>query len=198
MRISSVVAVGLVVSLSSAALANHIPGHSNSDPIFPVPIPGQEFFDGGILFVTAIGPQSGREIVHTSFDITFVSDGATPASNLLVNINMGLFDEFGDFFSVSFALLAPDLPSCSGAATFTGTFETDALNGTTTPSFFPPYSIVSLQIGAELSDGTAGQIDGSGYFVDSFINFELAPVPAPGSAAAGLLGLAGLGARRRR
>ena len=56
-----VIAAGLAVSgLPRGVRADHIPNHDNDDPIFPVPIPGQEFFSGGILFVTAIGPQAGQ------------------------------------------------------------------------------------------------------------------------------------------
>ena len=78
----SVIVAGLAVSgLPRDVTADHIPGHGTGDPIFPVPFPGQEFFDGGILFVTALGPEGGSEIHNTSFDITWVSDGATPCSH---------------------------------------------------------------------------------------------------------------------
>ncbi len=163
-----VIATGLAVSgFPRGVQADHIPGHSNDDPIFPVPIPGQEYFDGGILFVTAIGPPSGSEIFNTSFDITYVSDGATPASDLHITVGIWL-DEQNPVFAET-SVNGTDLGFGSGPGTFQGTFETSVLNGFAVESFFfPPYSIVDLSIGA-----IDGGIQGSGYFVDSFINFDL-------------------------
>ena len=159
-----VIAVGLAVSgFTRGVQAEHIPNHNDDDPIFPVPIPGQEFFDGGILFVTAIGPQGGREIHNTSFDITYVSDGATPASDLHITVGMVLGQNY-----VETNVDGSDLGFGSGPGTFQGTFETSELNGITVEGFFPPYSIVDLSIGS-----IDGGIQGSGYFVDSFINFDL-------------------------
>ncbi len=163
-----VVATGLAVSgFSRAVQADHIPSHSNADPIFPVPLPGQEIFTGGILFVTAIGPPGGSEIHNTSFDITYVSDGATPASDLHITVGMVLGEKNPVF--VETHVDGTDLGFGSGPGEFQGTFETSALNGVAIESFLvAPYSIVDISIGS-----ITGQIDGSGYFVDSFINFDL-------------------------
>ena len=163
-----VIATGLAVSgFPRDVQADHIPGHSNDDPIFPVPIPGQEFFTGGIIFITAIGPLGGSEIHNTSFDITYVSDGATPASDLHITVGMMLGEQ--DPVFVETHVNGTDLGFGSGPGIFQGTFETSALNGVAVESFlFPPYSIVDLSIGA-----IDGGIKGTGYFVDSFINFDL-------------------------
>ncbi len=156
-----------IASSPRDVVADHIPGHSNDDPVFPVPIPGQEFFSGGIVFVTAIGPVAGVEIHNTSFDITYVSDGATPASDL--HITVGLAINPDDPISVEFVVNGSDLGFGSGPGTFKGTLETDAFNGIPLQGFLPPYSILDISIGA-----INGGIDGTGYFVDSFINFDVA------------------------
>ena len=162
-----VIAAGLTVSgFPRGVQADHIPNHDNDDPIFPVPIPGQDFFSGGILFVTAIGPPGGSEIFNTSFDITYVSDGATPASDLHITVGMLLGEK--DPVYVETHVDGTDLGFGSGPGTFQGTFETSVLNGIAVQGFFPPYSIVDLSIGA-----INGGINGTGYFVDSFINFDL-------------------------
>ncbi len=162
-----VIAAGLAVSgLTRGVQADHIPDHDNDDPIFPVPIPGQEFFDGGILFVTALGPPGGSEIHNTSFDITYVSDGATPAKDLHITVGMVLGEKNPVY--VETHVIGTDLGFGSGPGIFQGIFETSALNGIAVEGFFPPYSIVDLSIGS-----IDGGIQGTGYFVDSFINFDL-------------------------
>jgi len=156
----------LTLAVPGGVRADHIPGHDNDDPIFPVPIPGQEFFNGGIVFVTALGPLGGQEIHNATFDITYVSDGATPASDLHITVGMVIGGESPDY--VEAVVNGSDLGFGSGAGTFSGTFETAALNGIANEGFFPPYSIVDLSIGS-----IDGGIDGTAYFVDSFINFDL-------------------------
>jgi len=157
-----------LLATATNTLADHINGHDNCDPVFPVPLPGQQFFDGGILFVTAIGPVDGDIITNTTFDITWVSDGATPASDLQIHGSVQV-DETLAYFTVTGA----DLGFGSGPGEFKGTFSTDELNGVVWPSFFfPPYSIVDLEISA-----VNGGIQGSAYFVDSFINFDVIPAP---------------------
>ena len=51
-----VAALSAALALSAGSSADHIPGHQNGDPTFPMPIPGQNDFSGGIAFVTLIGP----------------------------------------------------------------------------------------------------------------------------------------------
>jgi hypothetical protein len=144
--------------------ADHILGHENDDPTFPCPIPGQQDFSGGIMFVTLIGPIEGMVITGTTFDITYVSDGTTPASDLLLHGSVMVDDDF-----VEFNVTGADLGFGSGPGTFHGTLHTDSLNGEAWESFFfPPYSIVNLEVGA-----VDGAIQGTGYFVDSFIIFDV-------------------------
>lgn len=186
------ISVATIASIISGAVADHIPGHDNDSNVHPMPLPGQEFFTGGILFVTAIGPIGGREILSTDFDITWVSDGATPASNLEIFVSMFIDDGFGNITQNEIHVTGADLGFGSGPGTFTGLFSTDAFNGLAVESFlFPPNSIVNLTIGA-----TTGGIDGTSYFENSFINYNLAPIPTPASTA--LLAIAGVTATRRR
>ena len=77
--------VGLI-ALAPPTLADHIEGHNRSDPIFPVPLPSREHFNGGAAFVSALGPVGGMETTNTEFDITYVSDGATPASEIAIDV----------------------------------------------------------------------------------------------------------------
>jgi hypothetical protein len=77
---------GAMITGNHMALADHLPGHNDSDPSFPIPIPGQSDFNGrgSIIFVTLIWPPGGTTIFDTNLDITYVSDGATPASDLVI------------------------------------------------------------------------------------------------------------------
>lgn len=162
-RIAALAFATATVALTLPLSADHIDGHSNDDPIFPVPIPGSDIFTGGIIFITAIGPLEGSEIFSTEFDITYVSDGATPASDMLIVVGFPTTTDY-----VEIHVSGADLGFGDGPGTFTGTLTTDALNGITVGSFFPPYSLVFLDIGA-----VNGQIDGVGYFEKSFINFDV-------------------------
>jgi len=162
-----VAACGLAMT-GIPALADHIPGHDNCDSEFPMPLPGQQFFSGGILFVTFIGPLEDDVITNTTFDITWVSDGATPASNLFLALTVQV-----DFQFVEFCLSGADLGFGSGPGTFKGTLSTDALNGVVWPGFMPPNSTPELFIDAV----GGGGIQGTSFFVDSFIRFDVIPAP---------------------
>ncbi len=97
-----------------------------------------------------------------------MSDGATPASEIQLHGTVQVDNDFAEF-----TVTGEDLGFGSGPGTFKGTFSTDALNGVVWPSpLFPPHSIVDLQI-----DAINGGIEGYGYFVDSFINFDVIPAP---------------------
>jgi hypothetical protein len=110
--------LAIVILNDGGVLADHIPGHDNSDPIFPVPIPGQSDFSGGgsILFVSLIGPNDGANIYDTNLDITYVSDGITQASDIILVASM-IVDGVSQELDISGA----DLGFGSGAGTFVGT-----------------------------------------------------------------------------
>jgi len=167
------VAAAAVLTLGSPAAADHIPGHSNEDPVFPVPIPGQGEFSGGAMWVTAIGPIGGNEISNATFDITFVSDGQTPASDLLLNVSL-FIDEPGGVVQVETVVTGADLGLGSGPGKFSGTFETTDLNGIAVENFLvAPNSTIDVIVDAV----GGGGIQGTGYFVDSFIYFDIVTDP---------------------
>ena len=123
-----VIAAGLAVAAFPRGVQGaHIPDQNDDEAICPGPIPGQEFFGGGILFVTAIGPLGGSEIHNTSCDITYVSDGATPAKDLHITVGMVLGEKNPVY--VETHVIGTDLGFGSGPGPFVGTFETAALNG---------------------------------------------------------------------
>ncbi len=167
--------------------AGHIAGHQDSDPVFPVPIPGREFFDGGALFVTAIGPVEGTIITNTQFDITYASDGITPASDIAIDVSAPVDGRFREVH-----ITGADLGFGSGPGTFTGMFETDELNGEVWQ--FPDFSnsLIDIRI-----DSVAGGIQGIGFFQDSFINMDVIPVPEPSTLGLLTLGIIGLVGRPR-
>ncbi len=174
MRISTRI---LVVLFAGVALwvapfdtaAEHIPNHEDCDLTFPMPIPGQDECckEGQVMFVTLIGPIDEYVITNTTFDITYVTDGVTPASDLQLHGTLTLQGGAASFF-----LTGADLGFGSGPGTFTGTLETDVLNGIATPGFFPPYSILDLQV-----DSVSGGIEGFAYFENSFIICDVIPAP---------------------
>ncbi|MHC5114433.1 MAG: hypothetical protein ACYTGP_08410 [Planctomycetota bacterium] len=172
--LTAAAAVGLL-AWGHPASADHIPGHSNEDPTFPVPIPGQSEFSGGAMWVTAIGPVGGSEMHSATFDITFVSDGQTPASDLLLNVSLFIDEGPAGVNQVETVVTGADLGFGSGPGTFHGTFETTDLNGIAVEHFLvAPYSLMDIIVDAV----GGGGIQGTGYFVDSFIHFDLVGAPS--------------------
>jgi len=167
--------------------AGHIPGHQDSDPVFPMPIPGREFFEGGgdeevVFFVDAFGPVQGTIITNTRFDITYVSDGITPASDIVIAVSAPV-----DMQSREFHITGADLGFGSGSGTFIGTFETDELNGEVWQEIPDFPSIIHIRI-----ESVVGGIRGVGFFQDSFINLDVIPVPEPSAFGLLTLGIVGL------
>jgi hypothetical protein len=161
----------LAASLAAPALADHINDHDPCDPVFPAPLPGQEHFSGGAAWVSAIGPIGGSEVTNARFDITYVSDGETPASEMLLNVGMWV-DTKSESIYVETIVTGADLGFGSGAGTFHGTFETTVLNGVAVEHFLvAPNSLIDVIIDA--SGG--GGIQGTAYFVDSAILFDVIP-----------------------
>ena len=167
--------------MSITTQADHINNHSECDPIFPCPLPGQNDFNGGIMWVTLIGPVEDSIISGTTFDITWVSDGATPASDLLLHGSVMVDNDFVDF-----TVTGADLGFGSGPGTFKGTISTDALNGIAWPFFLvAPYSIVDLMVDSV----NGGGIQGYAYFAEgSFIKFDVVEPGCPSACPADLDG----------
>lgn len=200
MRLQNYWALAVVTGLALSAgqvRANHIPGHSNDDPIFPCPFPTQEFWNGDcvIAFITLIGPDGGETIYTTNLDITYVSDGVTPPSDLIIVISTFVDGEFREL-----DISGADLGFGSGPGTYQGTWETDIFNGVIDGGFPGPFSTINLDLGS-----TSGPVCGNAYFVDSFINFTIQePAPIPSVSQWGfavltllLLGVAAIVFRRR-
>ncbi|MCC6908553.1 MAG: hypothetical protein IT430_11465 [Phycisphaerales bacterium] len=160
---SLAVALAAILTIPAVASADHIPGHHNYDPTWPVPIPGREFFNGGVLFVDAIGPLGGYEITNATFDITYVSDGATPASDIVI---VAAIQTQSGYLETE--VTGADLGFGSGPGTFKGTFATHALDGVVERGFLGPYSLMHLTI-----DSLQGGIQGEGYFVQSAIVLDV-------------------------
>ncbi|MCL4196876.1 MAG: hypothetical protein KJZ69_05225 [Phycisphaerales bacterium] len=158
-----IAATAVVLALPAAAPADHIPGHRNYDPTWPVPLPGRQHFNGGVVFVTAIGPLGGYEITHALFDIAYVSDGQTPARDLEISVEVTT--EAGPR---EIHVTGADLGFGSGPGTFKGTFSTHDLDGVVVPGFLGPYSLIHLTIGS-----VNGGIEGEGYFVNSAIILDV-------------------------
>ncbi|GEM_PF-2080359 len=160
---SVALALAAILAVPAAASADHIPGHHNYDPTWPVPIPGRQFFNGGVLFVDAIGPLGGYEITSATFQITYVSDGATPASEIVISAGI---QTQGGYLETE--VTGADLGFGSGPGTFKGTFSTHALDGIVEAGFLGPYSLVNMTI-----DSLQGGIQGEGYFVRSAIVLDV-------------------------
>jgi hypothetical protein len=167
--LSSIAACGLALA-STVALADHIPGHDDCDPEFPMPVPDQDFWDGNgaVFFVLFLGPLGDSVITNTTFDITYFSDGTTPASELFLEIGVCV-----DGVIVDFSVTGADLGFGSGPGTFQGTLDTDVLNGLVCPGFPGPNSTVELIV--DVVGG--GAVQGTAYFIDSFITFDVIPPP---------------------
>ena len=140
-----------------------------------------------MFFVSLFGPVGGTIITNTQFDITYVSDGITPASDIVIGVSAPV-----DMQSREFHITGADLGFGSGSGTFTGTFETDELNGEVfqeSPDF-PTFIHLTI-------DSVAGGIRGVGFFQDSFVNLDVIPVPESSTVGLLTLGIVGLVRRPR-
>lgn len=106
---------------------------------------GAVFFGPG-LGITEFGPGVGEPITSARLDVTFNANGSTPASDLLLTYSLPV-DGGTSFWSVT----GSDLGFPSAFGTFTGSVETDLLNGTVhNPSPFP---FVPFEVGIQSTSG---------------------------------------------
>lgn len=159
--------LGLSVLAMAPLRADHIPGHDPCGPHFPVPIPGPGGFHGGATFVTLIGPVEGTLINGTTIRVHYVSDGATPASELELVIVVPVDSGYREW-----VVTGKELGFVDGPGTFTGTLRTDRFNGEVwqIPTF--PHSLIDLTIQA-----VGGGVEGRAFFIRSFIAFDVTPPP---------------------
>lgn len=171
--LASVALVGISVFAIASARADHIPGHDPCGPRFPVPLPGPLGFHGGATFVTAIGPVEGTLINRTTLRVEYVSDGATPASELELAITVPVDSGYREW-----VVTGEELGFGDGPGTFTGVLRTNRFNGEVwqLPTF--PHSLIDLTIQA-----VHGGVEGRAFFVHSFIAFDVIPPPDCASAA---------------
>jgi hypothetical protein len=169
-RLTQVLAGLAVLAGSSSGWADHIPDHDPCEQFFPTVLPGQDLFNGGAALAHSIGPLGGSVISNAIFEITYVSDGATPASDIELVASLWVENDIGEYEYVETVVTGADLGFGSGPGTFVGSLETTDLNGIALEYFLTaPYSVIDLMI--DVVGG--GGIQGIGYFQDSFIHFDI-------------------------
>jgi hypothetical protein len=117
---------------------------------------------GAITIVSLLGPAAGNVVLHTTWNLTYTAPhGGTPAADVILELTMPLAGTDAEMVVTGAAL---GWPSTTG--TFSGTIDSDALNGVLAQGLFgftvPELVILSTQ------GGVLGQ------FVDSTITLELA------------------------
>lgn len=146
------------------------------------------------VFISFV-PEATGEIVSTEFSLTLdTSSGDGVDASLLEVIVVGTFFDPAsqELFGVSHVFTGADF-GFSGLGTFSGSVETDALNGLLPdPSTLPPDTFFTWEVGFGNSAGGFVVFgEGSGSLVATIA------VPAPGTAVLGL-GFASVVRRRRR
>ncbi len=113
--------VALVLGAGIVA-AHDLPGSTE----FVLSLP-EDNHKGDITFIDFIGPEVGSQILHATLNVTWNADPNMPASDL----GMAFFIEIeGEL--IHWAVTGADLGWDDGPGPFTGTIDTDELNGLTT------------------------------------------------------------------
>jgi hypothetical protein len=143
--------------LSGSVPAHGALGSSQFDLLVPdMPL------GGAITFVSLVGPEAGLQVLHTTWNLTYTAPhGGTPASDLILELTMPLAGG-----SAEMVVTGADLGWPSATGTFTGSVDSDALNGVLEMGLFG-FTVPELVI---LS--TAGGVNGQ--FIGSTITLELA------------------------
>lgn len=120
-------------------------------------------FSGEIIAMTAFGPDAGEPVWNTRVDVTFTTDGTTPASELLFHVSLQLEGGSGHW-SVSGA----DLGFPEAAGTYSGSLETDHFDGVV--SNMTPFPFTPMEVSVQ---STTGGLWGT---VDELkLSFEIGP-----------------------
>lgn len=159
MLVRSVVLLTLLAGAPSVAGAHDQPGSS----AFHLVVPGMPL-GGAITFVSLVGPASGVEVLHSTWNLNYVAPpGGTPASELILELTMPLASG-----QTEWAVTGADLGWPATTGSFTGSIASDQLNGVLSGGLFG-FTVPELVI-LSTSGGVSGQ------FVHSTISLELAEV----------------------
>ena len=148
--------------LALALLAGHLPAHgADGSSEFDLLVPDMPL-GGAITFVSLVGPAAGNLVLHTTWILTYFAPHAgTPASEVVLELTMPL-----DGPDAEMVVTGADLGWPAATGTFSGTIDSDALNGVLAQGLFgftvPELVILSTQGGV------------NGQFVSSTITLELA------------------------
>jgi len=152
----------LYVLLALVALSSQVPAHdAKGSSDFDLLVPDMPL-NGAVTFVTLVGPAAGNELLHTTWNLTYTAPhGGTPASDVLLELTMPV-----DGPDVEMVVTGADLGWPSATGTFSGTIDSDELNGLLEMGLFGFVTPKLVILGAD--GGVTGQ------FVDSTITLELA------------------------
>lgn len=154
--------IGLGLTLLGAA-APAAPSGAN-EFVLTIP-PGP--YNNQVTFVLFIGPDAGETVTGSTLDLTWISDGTMPASDLFLE-----FKFTADNTSHIWSATGADFGWGSGPGTFAGSLQTSALNGVANSGFLP-HSTIDLTLDRVGGGGIIGQ------FVDSSLTMALLPDGAP-------------------
>lgn len=147
----------VLLTLGSDLRAHAAPGSSTFDLL----IPG-DAMNSSLLFATLIGPPAGLDVLHVTWNLSFVSPpGGTPASEVHLEIGLPVNGAL-TYWSITGADLG--WPAANGS--FSGSLGSDQLNGVLSAGPLG-VSLADLHIFAAVG-GVTGQ------FVASTIQVELA------------------------
>jgi hypothetical protein len=138
-------AVGL---FTVVAAAHPHPSSQGYSVFFPTGALG-----GSITMITGIGPPPGSSILHTRVDLTFQAQG-TPADDVTISVE-AMVNGGAETIVVTGAMLG--FPGAT-SGTFSGSFNTDDLNGLVTGFAGFPSSILDIHLYADPGGGIHGTI----------------------------------------
>jgi hypothetical protein len=149
--------LGLFLALGATTAVAHA---GAGDFVLTIP-PGP--YANQVTFIHFIGPDVGEVVTNSTLDLTWISDGSMPASELFLE-----FKITADGASHTWSVTGADFGWGSGAGTFTGTLESSLLNGVASHGFFP-HSTIDLIIDRVGGGGVTGQ------FMNSTLSMALQP-----------------------
>lgn len=173
----SLVAAGIVLAASLSTAATAVAqgvfhsGMLRDGMHFRVPLPGKQTFSGGghIGFHTLAGPVGDTRVIGADLDITFYSDGQTPASDLWVE-----FDAMLDGERRLFVVRGTDLGFGAGPGVHRAALSTHALDGIVWQAGGFSNSTIDVVIKTESGE----PIQGTSFFIGSVLTLKVIPADA--------------------